>query len=936
MNVKPLKIIAFVTSIIFSFNTLCWSAPRVSSSNSNSKTSYEIKIPKKFGKIVERWQNADALSVSRENILSAKQNSRATLELPVVIIQDAHCNFDAQVNEAKMLDILKKEYNYSSVFLEGAVGRVDTAIFSAYPNKRHKRKIFKQELKRGAITGADYYAIMAEEPVFMHGLENRDLYAANYKAALFLYAQRGALLKEIRNIKNNIAIVKNIVLDPKLKELDVLIETFNGKTGGAKEETIYELFEALAFYCVQYTIKLEHYPELKKMFTFLQAEKTNKNFSTEALLDETLQFAYQLRTMLTGTDEERELLQLSRQVTALEKGVCLSLSFSEAQWFLSQADEVQFENYERLCRSESLVLEANAAVVRQAIKHVVLFYQNVILRDDAMCTNLEKQLKNKSNTPAVVIAGGFHTDGFTAFLKEKNMPYTVICPAIKSCDPDNTLYFNHLNVQSAYLSTMQIMEQFDVSSSSLMKRAELIRQTHLRLKELFRLSRKKSWKEFIAWYRNELSAYLIHKMKLTEDDEHYLLSLSLFDRAVVEGTIERESEQNASKVQDQITTRETVDSKDTNAFDDESFTSILSRVLDGSGLRNSVIVKIESFQKNQKDRNIARFDRDTMQVSIHPEFMDDFEDIKKGNVKYTWQFPDGQKRTVSLSRALGYRIAMREMGWKNGGRLNRIGEEVFIEENPDEINRVGERYRLINEAAWLWYQYSYRNYKGNAWYHNQTFAEIIDTLFEKGNPSNYSQEKLFLMKRLHRIYDAAPLQDALGITLQKAKKLYGLNADDVYELLIASQFIQSAREFPTTLSNETFKDLVKELALAFNEDFFMIRRDRGELAIPHYTDDLPSDVHPDFINRVDEYKGIIFHGERFITRDTKGAHADKLAHFMNRSLKTIYKHIPREKLFFSDMQVLIVPTLHENAAKLPQNLVKNTFFLNNILLKHCF
>lgn len=112
-------------------------------------------------------------------------NDNSTLE--IALINDAHCHYDAQMNESQIIKTLIEDYGYEAIYIEGAVGRVDTAIFTAYPYRDVKEKVFKKALKNGEINGADYYAIMRDKKLtWMHGVEDEKLYRKNYEAAIAL------------------------------------------------------------------------------------------------------------------------------------------------------------------------------------------------------------------------------------------------------------------------------------------------------------------------------------------------------------------------------------------------------------------------------------------------------------------------------------------------------------------------------------------------------------------------------------------------------------------------------------------------------------------------------------------------------------------------------------------------------------------------------
>ena len=67
-------------------------------------------------------------------------------DVNVVLIKDAHCNYDAQINQADILRTLFNEYGFTSIYVEGACDDVDTTLFTAYPNSLAKEHILKTSL----------------------------------------------------------------------------------------------------------------------------------------------------------------------------------------------------------------------------------------------------------------------------------------------------------------------------------------------------------------------------------------------------------------------------------------------------------------------------------------------------------------------------------------------------------------------------------------------------------------------------------------------------------------------------------------------------------------------------------------------------------------------------------------------------------------------
>jgi len=60
------------------------------------------------------------------------------------------------------------------------------------------------------------------------------------------------------------------------------------------------------------------------------------------------------------------------------------------------------------------------------------FYGLALERDRAMFRNLDGQIKKSGSKTAVVIAGGFHLDGFKEQLQKAGCSYLVVRPAMKS------------------------------------------------------------------------------------------------------------------------------------------------------------------------------------------------------------------------------------------------------------------------------------------------------------------------------------------------------------------------------------------------------------------------------------------------------------------------------------------------------------------------
>jgi hypothetical protein len=66
------------------------------------------------------------------------------------------------------------------------------------------------------------------------------------------------------------------------------------------------------------------------------------------------------------------------------------------------------------------------------------FYNLAEERDGVLVHNTINAMRRENSDMAVLVAGGFHTDGITKLLKEQGMSYIVVTPRIEILEPDNS------------------------------------------------------------------------------------------------------------------------------------------------------------------------------------------------------------------------------------------------------------------------------------------------------------------------------------------------------------------------------------------------------------------------------------------------------------------------------------------------------------------
>ncbi len=186
----------------------------------------------------------------------------------IIHIQDAHCNYEAQHNINKMLDQLHTECGVDVISVEGAEGLVDTSWFRAFPDAEIRKEVADYFMKKGEITGTEFYSITSNYNGTIFGAETRDYYIKNLKAFTKVYPHKNNIENYFTDLKTVVSRLKSIIYPPKLKELDQRITAF-----GEKELELSAFADYLYKNASKKGVKLEDLANLKKLIETLEYEQ---------------------------------------------------------------------------------------------------------------------------------------------------------------------------------------------------------------------------------------------------------------------------------------------------------------------------------------------------------------------------------------------------------------------------------------------------------------------------------------------------------------------------------------------------------------------------------------------------------------------------------------------------------------------------------------
>jgi|GEM_PF-2317896 len=473
----------------------------------NAKTSGEIRVNRKYGKVI-----------SSKNI----EKSRAR----IIHIQDAHCNEEAQLNISNLLNDLVKNYGVKLVGVEGAAGKFDTERISRFPDKEVLQNVTKYFLKNGKICGSEYFSINKNMPDVLLGVEDKNLYAENYNFFMKSLSVRDAALQYFKNTKKEIKLIQDKYLSEDSRKLNEEVVKYKenndfaefvrtlhkyssengigidkydnlkkfvvtmelehkidfGKINSEKNSIIdnlsaslnktdisellqkdlffkinrispAEYYEFLSQKAEKAKIDLNAYPNFSLYTQYLNSYDSINQKSLFAQADSLLD---ELRMKLSKTPDDVQVAKLAENCALLEKYMTLTMSTDELKKSDAKAmmsiDE--FNNImESYCRKMSLDCADNSALLQvmgSSMPMLEKFYDAAKKRDSAMVDNLLAEMDLEGINTAILIAGGFHSEGIIKYFEEKGISYDLVIPEITK-EQENSNYFSLMsNIKTPY------------------------------------------------------------------------------------------------------------------------------------------------------------------------------------------------------------------------------------------------------------------------------------------------------------------------------------------------------------------------------------------------------------------------------------------------------------------------------------------------------
>jgi len=187
------------------------------------------------------------------------------------------------------------------------------------------------------------------------------------------------------------------------------------------------------------------YPALNGYISYLTI---NKDINTAGLLKEIDAIEAKVQEAYFTNDEQRKLSEISKSVEILTRCFNLELTPEDYSYFLANKSKFPSASWINFLTEASLKYSLNmkttaSSTIDDNLALLESFYKIGKDREDAFMRNAFVKMKEDGQNLAVLITGGFHTNGITRMLKDKQYPFMVVTPVVTQ-KGDSSIYFSVL------------------------------------------------------------------------------------------------------------------------------------------------------------------------------------------------------------------------------------------------------------------------------------------------------------------------------------------------------------------------------------------------------------------------------------------------------------------------------------------------------------
>ncbi len=325
-------------------------------------------IPPSMGTVLDSYRFESSVLPSRS-------------QTPLIVhIQDAHESYEIQKNIASLIMLLVRQYHFKLVFEEGNSGYVDTSKVFWTGNGDFRARLADQFLRESKITGPELAQVRSEGAFHLYGAEEASLYEKNVRSREGLSFYRTEIQNQLRKLERDLV-----------------------------RQTPHVFSQGL----------LNHYRKSESFWRGLGPPPFNVQ-AGEKIWDQDFFMKLGVRDQealdyLVTKRTERELMDKIRLVSVLKKISDL------------RATREDMEAYSKMAGASRDLLR-DRPILREFLDQVVRFYDIARQRDLVLIQKTLQGMSEGNEDRAILVSGGFHTQGIAQFLRDRGVSYVVVAP----------------------------------------------------------------------------------------------------------------------------------------------------------------------------------------------------------------------------------------------------------------------------------------------------------------------------------------------------------------------------------------------------------------------------------------------------------------------------------------------------------------------------
>ncbi len=495
------------------------------------------------------------------------------------------------------------------------------AFTSSYPLKADTEKYYNSI--KNALTRLKGY-------IYSNDLKSMDAKSQDYESKKMQFNDYVRFLQEeaaktkinIRSYDNFFRLVSVLIYEKKIdftvtdRERSVLIDDLSKLLS---KDALAELVSRSISFKSGKISSVEFYNFLKKaalgnnidlskkypnLYNYIIYNSVYSKIDNEKLFQDIKSVENDIKEKLFTNDDQRALDKLSRHIDILLGMVNIKLLNGDFNYYQTHKDEFTHKAFTDFIKkkAEEYALAYNveepADAVADSIPKLEDFYTIATKRDKALVDNTLAEMERENQNIAVLVTGGFHSEGMAKLLEKEGVSYIVVCPSITKDVP--TPYMQILTNQrtpiediltspdaakKGMLAPISLSELVPMTPAEAAKFASGVPIDDTEIKNLIKeiINRadevKKSWVSLSAvrWLARILPAAKNHEFvrdeKFMKDAYIYAMRLGLKQYLKESGKSEREAASAADKIVDAI-----IRSEDFDRIFSKSFARIAPKV----------------------------------------------------------------------------------------------------------------------------------------------------------------------------------------------------------------------------------------------------------------------------------------------------------------------------------------------------------------------